>query len=314
MKIFTLMAASLLLSSAAISQNNPCPDIQSYAITPVTTGPVNCVSKISVYATGDVSSQKGLNIQVFAGPDNTGAKLVDDCFIVPPSSPSTLYASSNFTLGCNSTLTFVITRYTASNGNCQGGTCGTTITRIGTPSGGPLPIILSSFYVQRSGASVALSWKTSVESNAKEFIVERNDGNGFVTAGTVAATNNFSGSNYSFTDNNVSKTVSQYRLKLVDKDGVSKYSEIKTVKGTAAVSDFTIYPNPTVGTTKISVTDVKEATSIQLIDNSGRVLRNIEMKNSSTVELAGLQKGVYLIRITNDKTGESVTKKLSVVN
>ena len=166
----------------------------------------------------------------------------------------------------------------------------------------------------RNANNVTLTWKSESEINAKEFIIERNTGNGFVTVGTVAALNNAGGASYSFVDNNNSKKVSEYRLKLVDLDATFKLSETRAVKGTAAVSDFTVFPNPSNGYSKISIADVTEATTVEVIDNAGRVIKTIALKNSNTVEVNGLQNGIYLIRITNKATGDAVTKKLSVSN
>ena len=183
-----------------------------------------------------------------------------------------------------------------------------------TVQGGPLPIKISSFYTKRNVNNVTLTWKSESEINAKEFIIERNTGNGFVTVGTVAALNNEAGASYSFVDNNNSKKVSEYRLKLVDLDATFKLSETRAVKGTAAVSDFTVFPNPSNGYAKISIADVTEATTVEVIDNAGRVIKTIALKNSNTVEVNGLQNGIYLVRITNKNTGDAVTKKLSVSN
>jgi hypothetical protein len=314
MKNFTLLITMLLLSAMAYSQTNPCPDILNHGVfnlapeAPFTAN--NCTGKIVVFATGDVSSQKGLNIQVYLGTGTGGALLKDECFIVPASSPSTLYQTSHFNFPCTAQLTYVLTRRTASNGTCGGGSCGTTI----TVSGGPLPIKISSFFAKRTGNTVVLNWTSGSEINAKEFVIERNSGSGFVTVGTIPATNNSGGSSYSYTDNNNSKTVSQYRLKLVDKDQSFKLSEIRAVKGTAAVSDFTVFPNPSVGYAKISITDIAEATTVEVIDNAGRIVKTIELKNNNVVEINNLQNGIYLVRVINKASGEAVTKKLTVTN
>ena len=103
-------------------------------------------------------------------------------------------------------------------------------------------------------------------------------------------------------------------MKLVDKNGEFKLSEIKAVKGTAAVSDFTVFPNPSVGSAKISITDIAEATTVEVIDNAGRTVKSIELQNKNFVDLNNLQNGIYLVRIINKATGDIVTKKLSVVN
>lgn len=116
-----------------------------------------------------------------------------------------------------------------------------------------------------------------------------------------------------FTDVNTSKAITEYRLKLVDLDNSFKLSEVRAVKGNGGVSDFIIYPNPSAGDAKVSITDISEPTEVQLIDNAGRVIKTVNMNNSNTVDFNNLQKGIYMIRITNKTTGESLTKKLSVV-
>ncbi len=182
------------------------------------------------------------------------------------------------------------------------------------PSGGPLPVKLSAFFAKRNNNAVALNWKTETEINAKEFILERKTGNDFVTVATIAASNNSSGSSYSFADNNTNKSITLYRLKMVDIDGAFSYSNISAVKGTSTVSNFTVFPNPSSGNAKVTISDISEATDVQLVDLSGRVLKNITITNSNSIELNSLQKGMYMIRIINKNSGESVTQKLSVVN
>jgi hypothetical protein len=313
MKIFTLSAAMLLLSAMAYSQTNPCPNIVLYSYGVISTSGLNCTSTVKVTANGiGVGSQKGMIVDVYKNTVSPANLLVSNCFIVQGGSVNGIYETSQFTVGCSTPIVYVITRTTSSNGLCNGGTCsGSTII---TVDGGTLPIKISSFYVKRNGNAVSLTWTSETEINAKEYVIERNSGSGFVAVGTVAATNNGGGSSYSYVDNNNSKAVSQYRLKLVDKDASYKQSEIRTVKGTAAVSDFTVYPNPSMGHAKISITDISEATNVEVIDNAGRVVRSIELKTSSSVEVNNLQSGIYLVRITNKATGDALTKKLTVSN
>ena len=180
--------------------------------------------------------------------------------------------------------------------------------------GGPAPVKLSSFFVNRKNSTVALSWKTESEINSREYVIQRKIGNDWVDIATIASANNANGSSYSYSDVNATKGTSQYRLKMVDFDAVFANSEIRTVKGNGAVSDFTVFPNPSAGNAKINISDITESTEVQLIDNAGRVLKNVPVNNSSTVELNNLQKGMYMIRLVNKATGEAVTKKLSVVN
>ncbi|MBP6430779.1 MAG: T9SS type A sorting domain-containing protein [Ferruginibacter sp.] len=179
---------------------------------------------------------------------------------------------------------------------------------------GLAPITLSDFYAQRKNSSlVQLSWKTSTEINAKGFDIERKTDNGFVKVGFVAATNIASGASYSYQDNNTYKAVSQYRIKMVDKDNTYKLSETRSIKGNTTVNDFTVFPNPSSGSTKISISDLSEPTDVQLIDNSGKIIKTLVMTTTNSIELTNLQKGLYLIRLRNRVTGDIATKKLSVV-
>lgn len=312
MRNFTLISLLLLFAATTSAQDNPCPNIVNYGYQVISSNGVTCTAKIYVTANGvGVSSDKGLRVEVFTNSIGPVNLISEGCFVVPGAGANTVYETPSFTISCATPIVYQISRRTASNGSCQGGLCnGSTVI---TVNAGPLPITIASFYAKRSGANVLLNWRTGSESNAKEMIVERNNGAGFVKVGTVAATNNPTGNDYTFTDNNPVKGISEYRLKLVDKDGASKYSDIKAVRGTAAVSDFTIFPNPSVGTTKITVSDISEPTTIQVIDNSGKLIKTIAMTSSNTVQLTGLQRGIYLVRISNNNTGEAVTKKLTVV-
>jgi len=182
------------------------------------------------------------------------------------------------------------------------------------PAGGITPIYLSNFYAQRKGANALLTWKTETEVNAKGFDIERKIGNDFVKVGYVKASNSLSGDNYSFQEANTSKGISLYRLKLIDNDGSYKLSENRSIKGTAAVSDFTVYPNPSNGSTKISITDITEATTVEIVDNAGRIVRTEELKTGNTIQVNNLQTGLYLVRVINKVTGDFITKKLTVNN
>lgn len=195
----------------------------------------------------------------------------------------------------------------------QGGVPGTGYNCF-VPSGGPLPVSLSAFNAKRAGNSVILNWNTENEVNAKEFTLQRKVGDAFLDIASIPATNNTNGSKYSFTDVNAAKAISQYRLKIVDQDGSFKNSDIRIVKGVNAASDFIVFPNPSSGNAKVTVSDISEPTDIQVIDNSGRVVKVYSMMSGNTVDLNGLQKGMYMIRVINKQSGESSTKKLTVVN
>lgn len=185
------------------------------------------------------------------------------------------------------------------------------------PSGGPTPILLSSFSVQRIGSNVKTNWQTQQEINTKNFEVQRAyDNASYQTIATIPAHGNSSTiQSYSFTDNsNNSPSTSFYRIKSVDIDGKFSYTDIKSIKGYGIKSGAVIFPNPAFGNAKISITDLNEPTKIELLDNSGRLLRSATLSNGNTVELNGLKKGTYMVRIIGTVSGNSEVKKLTVIN
>lgn len=112
-------------------------------------------------------------------------------------------------------------------------------------SGGPLPVTLLSYNAQKSGEQVLLTWSTSTEINTDKFDVEYSkDGTSFSSFTTIAANGNSSTRiNYSTIHCCPIEGVNFYRLKMIDKDGSFKYSEIRKV-----VFEFenvmTLFPNP----------------------------------------------------------------------
>ena len=315
MKFFTFLTALLFASIITNAQENPCPTVQSISRVIETSSPI-CTERIRVFATGDISSDKSINVSVYLGANVTsGVPLTTKCFIVLKNSVSTPYITEIFTRPCDMAYTVVVTRYTASNGLCQGGTCGAEIVRVGGPGGGPLPVKLGAFTGERKGNSVDLKWKAESEINASEYQVERNTGNGFTRVSTVPTKNSLTATNYAIADINTSAKISEYRLKMVDIDGSFKYSNVVAIKGTGAASDFTVYPNPiSKGSTAIvKIKDITDATTLSVIDYTGRLVKQLPT-NSSTINISNLPAGSYLIRITNSKTGGNTTQKLAVAN
>ena len=184
---------------------------------------------------------------------------------------------------------------------------------------GPTPVVLSSFEVKRSHSNaVVAEWKTEQEINADKYEIQRSANNSsFETIGTVYSKNSNSSSAqyYSFTDNsNDFAGVSLYRIKMIDKDNSFTYSLIKTIKGSVAQSDFSMYPNPSTGNAKVSVSNSGEPTNVMVFDNSGRLVQQARISNGNSYNITNLQKGIYIIKVTNEKTGSGSVKKLSVIN
>jgi hypothetical protein len=176
--------------------------------------------------------------------------------------------------------------------------------------GGPLPVSLASFNARRIKNNVEVTWSADLEENLNYYEIQSAVvGQEFSTVGTVNA-----GGTYTFIHTTPRKGTLQYRLKMVDLDGSFAYSEVRTLRGQGSITDFKVFPNPSNGEAKVAITDISENMDVQVLDNAGRVIKSLSMKNTSQVNINGLQKGMYMVRIVNKATGEVSTQKLTVVN
>ncbi len=301
MKKITLFLCSLAISFIAISQTTSAPCPTSFKRSNGAGGGCSIGKLTLTYAVCPTEAlkidsvyQSGVKIEASFAPgvvNCSGSRTeVTYCIITSNIAP-----------------TGFLTLYFASGAFYTGGACT-------LPEGGPLPVKLSSFYANRKDLGVSISWKSENEINSKEYIIQRKTTGDWVDIATVASANSPIGNSYSYVDNNNTKAVSQYRLKMVDFDAAFTNSEIRTVKGLGVAADFRVYPNPSNGAAKVTISDISGPTDVQLIDNTGRILKNILLTNTNTVDYNSLQKGMYMIRVSNRTTGESLTKKLNVIN
>ncbi len=173
-----------------------------------------------------------------------------------------------------------------------------------------------SFTAKRNNSVVDLQWSTSGEQNNKGYYVERLVGNGtWETVGFVTSLapggNSSDALNYSFTDMNYTKSVTQYRLRQVNFDNTAKLSEIRTVKGIDQKSGMVVYPNPSSGTVNLVFDDVSSK-DIGVIDMSGRMVKLLKGVTTNSVRIENLTAGVYTIKVVETATGEQSVEKVVV--
>ncbi|GAA4447829.1 hypothetical protein GCM10023091_43390 [Ravibacter arvi] len=166
--------------------------------------------------------------------------------------------------------------------------------------GGSLPVNLVSLNATGTVEGNLISWKTASEYNSDFFQVERSaDATHFTTIARVGGSG-FSDQvkNYSFLDAVHSAGRMYYRLKAVDLDGTHTYSQIVTVKGTAAGIRFG--PNPVQRSISVTLPG-SDAQPVQLgvFSLTGQlVLRQDNLRARNGVveqDLSNLQAGVYKI-------------------
>ncbi|OQP47309.1 hypothetical protein A4H97_07340 [Niastella yeongjuensis] len=171
-----------------------------------------------------------------------------------------------------------------------------------------LPVTLVSFTAQLTNEKVWLTWSTQQEENISHYSIERSyDNKEFGQTGLLFPAEDPSIiNNYSYKDplNKIAASVIYYRLKLVDKDGKYKYSEVRTVRigstnnGSARLSTW---PNPVVNELHVSVPPnwQDQALKCQLLNSMGSIIKSFSIQQTATIGMADVPAGTYYIKVAN---------------
>jgi hypothetical protein len=181
-----------------------------------------------------------------------------------------------------------------------------------------LPVTLSSFTAkQTTDNKVSLAWVTSSESVNKGFSIERQEqSNGkFQSLGFVASKSEGGNSQstlaYSFQDVTAKKGTNMYRLVQEDLDGKKTYSEVRVVKLNCQ-SISMVFPNPSNGAVNINRTADGKKMNIQVIDQSGKIIRQVNNIADANYKLNIQKSGVYTIKMNYPETGEQSIQRVVV--
>lgn len=171
----------------------------------------------------------------------------------------------------------------------------------------PLPVTLLSFQVKKQENSALLSWKTTEQTNASHFEVQRStDAKSFATIKNIPVKGEGkSTENYSYDDYLTSILAPRlyYRLKMVDKDGTFAYSQLRTILiQESKTSLITAYPNPFRETLQVTLgNSSNEEVFVTITSTNGVPIfaRKLTAKNGivSIPSLKAMKAGVYLLTI-----------------
>lgn len=179
-----------------------------------------------------------------------------------------------------------------------------------------IPVELTSFTASTSGLDVNLNWATATEINNQGFEVQKKVGDSFITIGFVEGFGSTTEAReYSFTDSKLSSGVYVYRLKQIDFDGTSDYSQ-EVEAEVVAPSVFTLdqnYPNPFNPSTKISFSLALDSkVSIKVFNVIGQEVASLVNSNFSVgsheinFDASHLNSGVYIYRLEASSVDGSV--------
>ena len=172
-----------------------------------------------------------------------------------------------------------------------------------------LPVEFVSFTGTYINNNILLEWQTETEVNNYGFYIERTTNNSnWLTIGFVEGHGNSnSPKQYNFIDTDINLSGEYYyRLKQIDNDGTSEYSDIVTVE-VGVPNNFYLsqnYPNPFNPSTRIDFTlPEKQLVSLRIYNTLGELVWELvnEVKvagsYSVTFDASNLPSGVYIYRL-----------------
>lgn len=165
-----------------------------------------------------------------------------------------------------------------------------------------LPVDLILFKGLLSGENVLLSWDAANESNFKNYTIERStDGRQFDAISIVPATH---AAHYNYPDNIASLPVERvyYRLRMTDRDGAYRYSEIIHVT-LPSNTLFTVYPNPATTGINIRLSKTVVKAAIEITDMAGRVQVRQAVDHAAgniNIPVSKLLPGNYIVTVLFD--------------
>ena len=176
--------------------------------------------------------------------------------------------------------------------------------------GGITPVTLTNFSAHAKGNGVSIDWSTSQELNNDYFQVERSaDGssNWSVVATVNGAGNSQVAKKYNAFDASPLAGVNYYRLKQVDNDGKSSYSNTVAVKMQLQKTAISVIANPFYNTLTVNfISPTSEMVTARIIDVTGKQIaaQNWSVNSGTSRKdfnnLSGLQHGMYILSIVNN--------------
>jgi hypothetical protein len=174
-----------------------------------------------------------------------------------------------------------------------------------------LPIDLLSFDGIEKENKALLQWKTSNETGASHFIVERSaDGNDFRTIKTLTAVNNGANVNsYHVTDEAPLNGDNYYRLKMVDANGKFSYSKQVKINFQHMTHAVSFFPNPVTNYVNLEISNARAGAYQYTVSTlHGNLVKSavVNLQNGSQqvrIDIpANLGSGTLIVRLIDRQT------------
>ncbi len=181
-----------------------------------------------------------------------------------------------------------------------------------------VPVELLFFKGETANCINTLSWATASETNNSHFEIQHStDGLTFSSIGEVEGTGTtVERQNYSFS-HEVTSSKNYYRLKQVDWEGSSAFSNIVIIQGICG-SDTeitSVYPNPVTEQLFVEfIAHNSKTLSFEIVNLLGQVIYNETIQSANremqkvTLPVGSIQNGVYFLRIKENNTQIDLTR------
>ncbi len=182
-----------------------------------------------------------------------------------------------------------------------------------------LPVTLNYFRGDQRNGLNHLSWETASEEQHDRFVIERSaEGEEFESVGELRSEGRPNQTvSYQFTDWQTPMGTSYYRLRMIDNNGGSTYSDVVELRH--IVEAFTVIglvPNPAEGYTELLMSSPDDVDiRIHLQDIRGRMIRSQAFRaepgeHRVPIQISDFSPGMYLIQVRSAK--RTFTEKLIV--
>jgi hypothetical protein len=176
-----------------------------------------------------------------------------------------------------------------------------------------LPVTVTNLKAYQQNAGVQVEWQTLNETNMGSYQIEKSaDATLFTKSGTVVASGL---PDYNWFDASPVKGNNYYRIKMLDKNGGFKYTQVVNVKIGGGSNVFTVVGNPVKGNMLVLQLENVDMGSytVSIYNNLGqRLFSNVIMHNggsaTQTLKIGNIATGAYQLNITgnNVKTTKSI--------
>jgi len=173
----------------------------------------------------------------------------------------------------------------------------------------PLAAEIVYFKGTRKAGINILEWQSASESNLSFYKIDKStDGENWFSIGVINAAGNTSEmSDYKFEDSDKGLGMRYYKLTQVDVEGKMGLSETLSMNNETN-SDMFVYPNPTYDKATVELNKNHEYKTLKIMDSFGRILNNINIDDSLTIEIQLPEKdGFYFITAEGENEQSTLT-------